>query len=226
MVYLGLCAGIIAGNWAAHAAGLNALRVYIATLILLVPALIGGRLLYAVTHWRAYRNNLSRFWRVGDGGAAMYGGLLLVLPVSIPVLAMLGLAAGDYWDAAVFTMLVAMVFGRIGCLMNGCCAGRPTQSLISMYLPNLKGDWARRIPTQCLEAVWGIVLIGFALVVRQSLPFPGALFLLVTIGYASGRLFFESTREATGKGRFTIHHGISVLLIVCCLGALALRWPR
>jgi len=226
MVYIGLTAGIMAGNWAAHGARMDALRVYAATLILAAPALIGGRLLYAVSHWSAYRNNLSRLWRLGDGGAAMYGGLLLVLPVSVPVLAVLGLPAGDYWDVAIFTMLVAMVFGRIGCLMNGCCAGRPSLSWIAMHLPNGKGDWAKRIPTQFLEAAWGILLIGLALLVRHSLPFRGALFLLVTIGYACGRLFLESTREETGKGRFTIHHGISVLLIVCCLGALALRWPE
>ena len=36
----------------------------------------------------------------------------------------------------------------------------------------------------------------------------------------------ESTREQTPIGRFTIHHGISILLIVSCLGTLAVRWPR
>ena len=156
----------------------------------------------------------------------MYGGLLLVLPFSIPVLAALHLSAGSYWDVAVFTMLVAMVLGRLGCLMNGCCAGRHSKSFLGVYLPNREGVWQRRVPTPCLEAALGLALVVLALAFRHSMPFPGSLFLLVTTGYALGRLALESTREQTHAGRFTIHHGISILLIVSCLGTLAFRWPR
>ena len=156
----------------------------------------------------------------------MYGGLLLVLPLSTPVLAALRLPAGSYWDVAVFTMLAGMILGRLGCLMNGCCAGRPSKSLFSMHLPNREGVWERRVPTPFLEAALGVALVALALTFRRNMPFPGSLFLLVTAGYALGRLALESTREQTRRGGFTIHHGISILLIVSCLGTLALRWPR
>ena len=46
MLYIGLVLGVTAGNGVAHANGIDALRVYIATLILVVPALAGARLLY------------------------------------------------------------------------------------------------------------------------------------------------------------------------------------
>jgi phosphatidylglycerol:prolipoprotein diacylglycerol transferase len=226
MLFLGLLAGITAGNLLAHATSMDAFHVYVATLILLVPALIGAKLLYVLSHWQSYRHDRKKIWRSGEGGGAMYGGLLLVLPFSVPVLAALHLSAGSYWDVAVFTMLVVMVLGRLGCLMNGCCAGRPSKSLLGMYLPNREGVWERRVPTPCLEAALGVVLVLLALTFRRSLPFPGSLFLLVTAGYALGRLALESTREQTPIGRFTIHHGISILLIVSCLGTLAVRWPR
>jgi hypothetical protein len=51
MLFLGLLAGIVAGNVAAHAAGIDALRTYLASLVLVVPALAGARLLYVVAHW-------------------------------------------------------------------------------------------------------------------------------------------------------------------------------
>jgi phosphatidylglycerol---prolipoprotein diacylglyceryl transferase len=226
MLFLGLLAGIVAGNLLAHATGMDAFRVYVASLILLAPALIGAKLLYVFSHWQSYRHDRKKIWRSGEGGGAMYGGLLLVLPFSVPVLAVLHLSAGSYWDVAVFTMLVAMVLGRLGCLMNGCCAGRPSNSFLGMYLPNRKGVWQRRVPTPCLEAALGAGLLVLALGFRRSMPFPGSLFLLVLAGYALGRLALESTREQTGTSRFTIHHGISILLIVSCLGTLAVRWPR
>jgi len=60
MLYIGLVLGVTAGNLIAHANGIDALRVYVATLILIVPALAGARLLYVAAEWPRYRNNLGR----------------------------------------------------------------------------------------------------------------------------------------------------------------------
>src|SRR5664279_775905 len=133
MLFVGLLAGIIVGNVLAHATGTDAFRVYVASLILLIPALIGAKLLYVLSHWENYRDDRAKIWRRGEGGAAMYGGLLFVLPFSVPVLAALHLSVGSYWDVAVVTMLVAMMFGRLGCLMNGCCVGRFSKSVLGIY---------------------------------------------------------------------------------------------
>jgi phosphatidylglycerol---prolipoprotein diacylglyceryl transferase len=227
MVYVGMVAGVIAGDWAAHATGLDARRVYVATLILMVPALLGARWFYIASHWQLYRHDPRRMLKRGEGGAALYGGLALVLPCSLPVLAGLKLPLGAFWDVSVFTMLVLMIFGRIGCLLNGCCAGRPTQSGMGLRLPDRAGVWTRRIPTQCLEASWGAILLVAALVVWRWMPFPGALFLTMAAGYALGRLALESTRaQAAGARRFTVHHAISVLIVVVSLSILVARWPK
>lgn len=227
MVYFGLIAGVVAGNVAAHAAGLDAFKVYVATLILIVPALIGAKLFYVAANWGMYRHNLRQIWNRNKGGAAQYGGLLFVLPTSVPVLAALQLPFGAYWDAAIFTILVLMIFGRAGCFLNGCCAGRPTDSWPGLYMPNQQGVWERRIPNQCLEAAWAAVLLVGAISFRRSFPFPGALFLFVMGAYASGRLVLESTRDfSPGTIRFTIHHGISVALIAVSVVLLTARWPK
>ncbi len=227
MLYIGLVAGVVAGNAAAHAAGVDAFRAYVATLVLIVPALIGARLFYVASHWQLYRQSLRRIWNRSDGGYAMYGGLPVALLLSVPLLGALRLPFGAFWDVAMFTILVGMIFARIGCLMNGCCAGLPSKTWVSVYLPNRMGVWDRRIPTQCLEAGWAAVLLVSAITLWRWLPFPGALFLVVTAGYASGRLVLESTREPLpGASRFTIHHGISVALIVVSLAALTARWPK
>jgi prolipoprotein diacylglyceryltransferase len=154
MLYFGLVAGVVAGNAAAHASRIDAFRVFVATHILIVPALAGARLFYVATHWPVYRHDLRRIWNRGEGGFAQYGGLIVMLPLSVPVLAALQLPFGAFWDVAAFTILVGMIITRIGCLMNGCCAGRPSRMWGSVYLPNHLGVWERRIPTQCLEAVW------------------------------------------------------------------------
>ena len=59
LLYTGLVAGIVAQNYAAHAGGMDAAGVWVATLLLLPCALVGARGLYVVTHWRSYRSDLG-----------------------------------------------------------------------------------------------------------------------------------------------------------------------
>jgi phosphatidylglycerol:prolipoprotein diacylglycerol transferase len=227
LLYLGIVSGVVAGDVAAHAVRIDAFRAYAATIILILPAMVGARLLHVAMHWPLYHANLWRIWNRREGGAAQYGGLSLALPLSVPLVAALHLSLGAFWDVATFTILVAMIFGRVGCLLNGCCAGRQSSAWYSVRLPNHLGVWQRRIPTQCFEAVWAGVLLLGATEVRRRLHFPGALFLVIAAAYATGRLLLESTREVPpGARRFTAQHWISAALILFAAATLAARWTK
>jgi prolipoprotein diacylglyceryltransferase len=224
MQYIGLTLGVLAGNIAARLTGLDAGRVYVATIILLFPALAGARVLYVLSHWSEYRKNRGNIWNTRQGGAAQYGGILVAVPLSIPLLAAMRIPFGAFWDVAGITIMVGMVFTRIGCFMNGCCAGRQSSSRLALVLPNSCGQWARRFPTQLLEAGWAASLLIVGLLLWSSLPFDGALFLFIASGYALGRLVMESMRELrTASRRFTIHHAISLLIIVTSIVAITAR---
>jgi len=172
MLYIGLVLGVTAGNLIAHANGIDALRVYVATLILIVPALAGARLLYVAAEWPRYRNNLGRIWDRPDGGYIMYGGLPAALLISVPLLRLLHLSTSAFWDVAIFTILIGMFFTRIGCLLNGCCAGRRWR--LGLLVPNADGVWEKRIPTQLMEAAWAALLILAALAPPARLLVPSS----------------------------------------------------
>jgi prolipoprotein diacylglyceryltransferase len=71
------------------------------------------------------------------------------------------------------------------------------------------------------------VLLASAVTVWSRLPFPGALFVFVVGGYGVGRLGLESLRELPAGGhRFTIHHAVSLLLVLSSLAALAAGWSK
>lgn len=224
MLYIGLVIGVIAGNLIAHANHIDALRVYIATLILIVPALAGARLLYVAAEWPIYRNNLARIWDRRDGGYIMYGGLPAAILVSVPLLLALRLNIAAFWDVAIFTILIGMFFTRIGCLLNGCCAGRPWR--MGLLLPNANGVWEKRIPTQLMEAAWAGLLIAAALAARRSSPFPGAVFLFVCLGYAAGRLLMDFARDRETQNIFSIARVISIAITLLSVSALTLYWRR
>src|SRR5262249_34070419 len=156
---------------AAHRAGLEAFRVFVATYLLLIPALVGARLLFVVSNWSLYRREPRRIWRRSEGGMAMYGGLPMMLLFSVPLLRALQVPFPAFWDVSSFTILTGMTFTRVGCLLNGCCAGRRSESWVALSLPNHRGEWARRLPVQLFEASWAIVLLIIAMLTWRHLPF-------------------------------------------------------
>jgi phosphatidylglycerol:prolipoprotein diacylglycerol transferase len=195
MLYFGLVVGLVAQNYAAHMAGLEALTVFMVTLILLIPALAGARLLFVATNWEMYRHQPKRIWDHSEGGAAMYGGFPFALLVSIPLLYLFSLPFGRFWDVALIPFFIGQIFTKIGCLLNGCCGGRPTQSRFSLYLSDMNGHRKRRFPTQLFEAGWGTMVLLAVIFFWSRFPFDGAAFLLAAAGYGIGRFALEFLRE-------------------------------
>ena len=224
-LYLGLMAGIASGNYTANVAGLDSKRVLIATLLLIIPALIGSRLLFVATHWRVYRRDPGRIWRRSDGGAALQGGLLPAVGVSIPLLPLLGLQISEFWDVATVTMLTALVFGRFGCILHGCCSGRPSEGRLALYLPNHRGVWRKRIPVQLFEAGCAALLLAGAAVVWNDRPFPGAIFLMIVASYGLVRTALQPFRETQDRvGSWNVQGTLSAVLATAAMGGLFIAW--
>ena len=221
-LFVGLSFGIIAGTQAGARNGMDPTRLYIALAVLIIVALIGSRLMYVLTQLDYFRRNPSKIWQPGASGAAMYGGILLALVCSWPLLRLMDLSLGKFWDAATITLLVGMIFTRIGCLLNGCCAGRETTSWLGVNLPDDKGVSRKRFPTQLLEALIAVFLLIGA-VSWTSRPFDGALFLVALGVFCTARLALGPTRENLGTiaGINTYNAGSVFLILVSIAGFLA-----
>jgi prolipoprotein diacylglyceryltransferase len=227
LLYIGLVAGVLTGNLAAHVTHVDAFRVFVATLILIAPAIAGARLLHVAAHWKEYRSDPARIWDRTEGGMSMYGGMPIMLLLGWPVLAALDLGYGAFWDVASLTIMTGLAFTKIGCLLNGCCAGRRSESRIAVALPNNRGQRIKRIPVQCLESVWALIVLASASMLLGRLPFHGALFLVVAVVYATGRLALESLREREpGAPRIAIGFAVSVVTVISAAAILIVEWPR
>lgn len=224
MLYLGCVAGLLAGSSLAQTRGLDAGRFALAAIALLVPALVGSRVLFVIQHHEIYRHDPHRIWRRAEGGSALYGGLVLSVACSVPLLALAELPFWTFWDAASVTMLAGLIFTRIGCLMNGCCVGRPTDGPLGVWLPDTSGVWRRRYPTQLLEAGWAAIILGTVLLAWDEAPFDGALFGATVALYAGGRLALEPMRKATQARALRVNALISAALVAGGCGIVAIGW--
>jgi phosphatidylglycerol---prolipoprotein diacylglyceryl transferase len=224
VLYVGMVCGIFIAAWIAGLSGLDPNRFVLALMILSVPSLIGARLFFVASHWDFYRNDRARIWRRSEGGMAMYGAFLLNVPLSIPLLRVMELPLARFWDAATFAILVGMIFTRFGCLLNGCCSGRPSASWLALNLADHRGIRQRRMPTQLLEAAFATVLLTAAFVLRGHEPFDGAIFCSALLAYAIARYFLQNLRDDKVVSDSRIIQLTSVLLALAGLIGMGVAW--
>jgi phosphatidylglycerol---prolipoprotein diacylglyceryl transferase len=110
-----------------------------AALYSLIAGVIGARLFYVIHYFERFRGNLLSVFAVWQGGLELLGGVSLAISVIIFYLWYHKLPIRRYLDILAIGLMVALAFGRIGCFLNGCCFGKPTN------LP-----WAVRFPYDSL----------------------------------------------------------------------------
>lgn len=168
---------------------------------LLVPrialcAFLGARILHVASHWHDYHSLHALIWRWRPG-MSFHG-------------AMLGSIVGVLWATRQFhlplwTILDALApaaplghaIGRVGCFLNGCCYGKPTNVFWAVRFRNraLCPDNLPRHPTQLYEAFGLLLLFGF--LVRCSPCRAGKRFWLWVGGYGVLRFITEFWRAGS-----------------------------
>ncbi|MHC4115352.1 MAG: prolipoprotein diacylglyceryl transferase [Planctomycetota bacterium] len=106
-----------------------------AALYSLVAGIVGARLFFVVHYFESFRNDLLSVFAVWKGGLELLGGVVLAVTVIILYLLYHRLPIRRYLDILAIALLLALAFGRLGCFLNGCCFGRPTNLFWSVRFP-------------------------------------------------------------------------------------------
>ena len=126
------------------------------------------------------------------------------------------------------SVALAQGFGRIGCLLAGCCYGRETNSIFSITFQN--SDFAPNhvalIPTQIYSSVLDFLHFGILLYIARHKKKDGQVAACYLIFYSIGRFVIEFFRGDIERGSvgvlstsqfisiFTTVAGIILLLTV------------
>lgn len=98
-----------------------------AALYSLIAGVAGARLFYVIHYFDRFRGDLLSVFAVWQGGLELLGGVVAAINVIILYLRYHKLPVRRYLDILAIALLLALAFGRIGCLLRGCCFGKPTQ---------------------------------------------------------------------------------------------------
>ncbi len=98
-----------------------------ATLYSLIGGIVGARLFYIFHHFQDFKEDPASAFALWHGGMEFYGGVILAIIIIFFYLLFHKLPIHRYLDILAMGLMLALVFGRVGCLLNGCCYGKPTK---------------------------------------------------------------------------------------------------
>jgi phosphatidylglycerol:prolipoprotein diacylglycerol transferase len=106
-----------------------------AALYALVGGVIGARLFFVIHYIDNFRSNLLDVFAIWQGGLELAGGVIVAIIVILLYLWYHKQPVRRYLDTLAIGLMLALVFGRIGCFLNGCCYGKPTELPWGMRFP-------------------------------------------------------------------------------------------
>jgi len=176
----------------------------------------------------------AQFWA---GGLTYYGGFI---GASLMAFYVLRRDRFPFWkaaDMAGFTVPLGLGFGRMGCLLAGCCYGVESGSGIALSFPPRSpaseaefkahtlasaSDWSHQVlPTQIFESALCLGIAAYCLLrVHGTKRYDGQVFVTFTALYAAGRFFLEYLRDDDRGGLLSLSTSQLIGIGVLALAAL------
>lgn len=236
MMALAFVAGMFTGSRRARLTGISSEAVLDIGPWLIVGSLIGARFFFVVTFWKTLFAD-KPWWEVlmiHHGGLVYYGGLIGAIISGILFIRIRKLPLWAMADVLAPSIALGYVFGRIGCLMNGCCYGQACQLPWAIRYP--AGHETHPVdeaaipvhPTQIYDSLLNLALyLGLAWLYRRK-KFDGQVFAAYLLCYAITRSTVELFRGDYPQliaGWITPAHMVSVFIFAAGLGLFFLL-PR
>jgi phosphatidylglycerol:prolipoprotein diacylglycerol transferase len=171
----------------------------------------------------------AKFWA---GGLTYYGGFI---GSALGAIYLLRRDRFPFWkaaDMAGFAVPLGLAFGRMGCLLHGCCFGRECELPWALTFPAgsaaSEAEWKAHTlssmhlpshflhPTQIYESAASLAISAFCLYwVLPRKRYDGQVFVVFVVAYAAARFVIEYFRDDDrgGIGFLSTSQWIGVLLI-------------
>lgn len=93
----------------------------------LIGGVVGARVFYVIHYFEHFKGDPLSLFKIWYGGLELLGGVIVAVTIIFVFLVYHKLPIRRYLDIIAIGLMLALAFGRIGCLLNGCCFGKPTE---------------------------------------------------------------------------------------------------
>ncbi len=206
MIFLAFVAGTWLGVRRASKIDIPTGVVMDMTVWVLISSLLGARLTYVIVHMDEFRGRwldtispVQSDGTIGIAGLIILGGLAAGIPVAWLFLRRRGIPFLKMADVMIPSLALGVAVGRVGCFLNGCCFGKPTDLPWGVVFPY--GCYAASVfpdqsihPTQLYSVLYNAVICIVLLLRSPHRKFQGELFYMYLLLYGIARACVESVR--------------------------------
>jgi phosphatidylglycerol:prolipoprotein diacylglycerol transferase len=210
-VALGFLAGLWTASRRARLEGIPPERIFDLGPWLILGGIAGGRILYVISYWNEEfaGHPFPAIFRIWEGGLVFYGGLIGATLGAMYYLHSKKLPIWKMADVLAPSVALGSAFGRIGCLMHGCCFGRVCSLPWAIQFPNQSPAWSKQFadqlvgpndpslpvhPTEIYDSALNFLFYLFLAWMFRRKKFDGQVFAIYLIGYAILRSSVEYFR--------------------------------
>jgi phosphatidylglycerol---prolipoprotein diacylglyceryl transferase len=222
-----LASAYLIGLWMAvrraRAAGVDGNKVMDLLIWVIIAALVGAKALLFIVDFDHFTSSWQEFTTLLRSGGVFYGGLIAAIVVCIYLLRKHRLPLWTSGDLFAPGIALGYMVGRLGCLMAGCCYGKPTNVpwAITFTDPVANFNVGTPLnvpihPTQLYEAAAGL-FIWLLLLALEKRPnaYPGRTFWSFVGLYSVMRFaieFFRGDERGIVFGMISTSQFISLIL--------------
>lgn len=195
LLVIGVVLAIYMARRRAPRYGIEPDRIWDASMWMVIPGIFGARIFYIAQYWKYYQAHQDQLYSLRFEGLTSFGGLVFGFLGFLLWRMKSKVNMWSFLDTVGVPVLVAQAVGRVGCLFNGCCYGRPTEAWYGVHFHDIPG---RHVPAQVVDVV--LMLVGALIVVfleKRTQLKPGASFGWFLTVYGGSRFVYEMFRAGT-----------------------------
>ena len=208
----------------ARSRGLPSQQVMDLGIWIIISALVGAKLLLLIVDFDQFTANPRDLLSLARSGGVFYGGLIAAVVVALIYLRRHHMPLWTTTDVFAPGIALGHIVGRLGCLLAGCCFGRPATVpwAITFTDPVARANVGTPLgiplhPTQLYEAGAEALILLFLLAFeRRGRPFPGRTFWTYMLLYGVSRFaveLFRGDRRGMVFDVLSTSQFVSVLLV-------------
>lgn len=201
MIGIGIVAAYLMTEYRAKKHGLDEERIFPIAIWCLISGFVCAKLLYYITIFDEILKNPGLLLDVADG-FVVYGGIVGGIAGGFLYSRLRRLNFWRYFDIVVPSVALAQGFGRLGCLLAGCCYGAESHCACAITFQNsaFAPNGIPLIPTQPISSALNFLHCIILLIFARYAKADGQVAALYMILYSAGRFIIECFRGDLIRG--------------------------
>jgi phosphatidylglycerol:prolipoprotein diacylglycerol transferase len=227
-VALGFTVGLLVMIRLGKTQGLSSQQIMDVGFIIIIWAVIGSRLTYALINFSYYMTHPIDILKIWQGGLVFSGGLIAVVLGMSWYIRRHHLSFWKIGDLCGPAASIGESIGRIGCFMAGCCYGQPTDlkwGILFTHPQSLAPLNVSLHPTQIYHSLTDLIIFVVLMFLHARKKYDGQVFLWFLILHSVARLFIERFRgDNRGMIPGTDMSATQLVTILILIGAVVMLY--